>query len=251
MDLAEAIKRGCLPDLLSIAQWVKLRYPNPNNQPACDDRIKMSSLILDRKILQTDMIQACHDGKLKYEIINDRIPLKKPKLNSSLLWDGISFSGSDRGDQSKNLDIQPLTDFKILKDDVKQFLESIGKIPVDGLLANWWIDELNAETIDAPFKESQTEKHQANSNDLETSSLLKDPQKKDDWFSVIDDMTKAFYSEHKILPNETQAWQQLIESPPSGYNIKYKKDNDSLEMPGVKLLKRKDFNARWQKYTTK
>jgi hypothetical protein len=77
-----------LPDSLSIAHWVRLRYPDPDNQLYCDDRIKRKDLHLDRKILTTDMVRACNDGHLKYE----------EKTDSYLIADSyISLSGWARG----------------------------------------------------------------------------------------------------------------------------------------------------------
>ncbi|MDO9103370.1 MAG: hypothetical protein Q7U57_00260 [Methylovulum sp.] len=45
------------------------------------------------------------------------------------------------------------------------------------------------------------------------------PEKKDDWFPAIDDMTKAFFNEYKLIPNKSQAWAQLWDTPPGGYRI--------------------------------
>ena len=145
MQLAEKIKRGCLTDTLCIADWVTLRYPDPDNQPDFDDRIKKQNLRLDRSILKTDMIQACNDGLLKYVIVNDRVSLKKPKLNSQLLWDGPSLSDWGRTG-SRPLQTNPSTDFRIHKVDFKQFLERIGKMPSTGFLASILTDHVEKGT---------------------------------------------------------------------------------------------------------
>lgn len=68
-----------------------------------------------------------------------------------------------------------------------------------------------ADTKPTPLK-------QAN-NDVKFSGLLNIPQKIDDWFEVIDNMTTAFYSESNAKPTKAQAWVNLWASPPEGYKI--------------------------------
>ncbi|MBL1265728.1 hypothetical protein [Candidatus Methylomicrobium oryzae] len=89
-------------------------------------------------------------------------------------------------------------------------------------------------------------------NDIADSGLLNEPSRKDDWFQVIDDMTRAFHTDFKILPNEVQAWGKLCEKPPAGYEITTSTCNgeDYLKMPGAPLLSRTAFAKRWAKYTT-
>ena len=90
------------------------------------------------------------------------------------------------------------------------------------------------------------------SNDLEFSGLLNNPSKKDDWFNVIDDMAKDFYTKSNKIPNETQAWVSLWTSSPEGYEITTGKDkgDDCLYMPGAKPLSKSAFSKRWTNYTT-
>ncbi|MFA5017541.1 MAG: hypothetical protein WC504_08340 [Methylobacter sp.] len=91
---------------------------------------------------------------------------------------------------------------------------------------------------------------QANSNEFEFSGLLHQPNGKDDWFEVIDVMTKNFYSKHKVIPTKAQAWTQLCTSPPFGYDIKPDVDAQSLTRPGViKPFNIRSFGRRWVKYT--
>jgi hypothetical protein len=92
---------------------------------------------------------------------------------------------------------------------------------------------------------------QVNSKDFDYSGLLNEPAKKDDWFRVIDDMTRDFHHQQKRIPNETQAWAKLWKSPPVGYEITTSKDrgDDCLKMPGSKSLNKRAFNERWKKYT--
>ena len=88
------------------------------------------------------------------------------------------------------------------------------------------------------------------SNDTEFSGLLNTPNKTDDWFNVIDDMTKAFFNEHRKIPNDTQAWGQLSAVPLAGYVITTGTDKgeECLFMPGAKPLGKSAFSKRWANY---
>lgn len=99
-----------------------------------------------------------------------------------------------------------------------------------------------------PVKETQPINQ--NSNSLDFSGLLNNLIKKDDWFCVIDDMTRAFHTEFGKIPNETQAWGALWTNPPEGYEITTGnvKGRDFLFMPGTKLS-RSSFTKRWGTYT--
>ncbi len=106
-----------------------------------------------------------------------------------------------------------------------------------------WV-ELNAEP-------ASTKPMQTNGNDFEFSGLLNIPAKIDDWFRVIDDMTRTFYKDNEKVPNEPQAWARLWTSPPSGYGITTGKDRrgkDCLNMPGCNPLARAAFKKRWGGY---
>ena len=98
---------------------------------------------------------------------------------------------------------------------------------------------------------TETQPINQNSNSLDFSGLLNNPLKKDDWFCVIDDMTKAFHAKFDKIPNEPQAWGTLCTNPPEGYQIttgKVKGD-DCLFMPGTKPLSKSSFTKRWSTYT--
>ncbi|WNV04975.1 hypothetical protein RP726_00840 [Candidatus Methylospira mobilis] len=89
--------------------------------------------------------------------------------------------------------------------------------------------------------------------DRSKKPLLKTPAKKDDWFDAINDMTTAYYAEYEAIPNEGQAWAQLSQNPPHGYNIKSvssdkPKGENSLSMPGISALTRRGFGRRWERY---
>ena len=89
-----------------------------------------------------------------------------------------------------------------------------------------------------------------NSNNSAFSELLNTPSRIDDWFTVIDDMTRAFHAKHGKMPNEPQAWNTLRTSPPEGYKITTGKisGDDCLIMEGANLSK-SAFKKRWKKYT--
>ncbi|MFI3197918.1 MAG: hypothetical protein QX196_06305 [Methylococcaceae bacterium] len=100
---------------------------------------------------------------------------------------------------------------------------------------------------------TETKPLNQNSNNSDFSGLLNNPSKKDDWFSVIDDMTRGFYDRLGKMPNETQAWGALWTSPPEGYEITTGKDrgDDCLIMPSITTLSKRAFSERWKKYTAK
>lgn len=82
--------------------------------------------------------------------------------------------------------------------------------------------------------------------------LLNEPSRQDDWFDAISDMTHEFFKEAGKIPNETQAWVQLVTNPPKGYNITAIEKNKEtiLNMPGIsRSLDRRNFTERWGKYT--
>jgi hypothetical protein len=91
-----------------------------------------------------------------------------------------------------------------------------------------------------------------NSNNLDFSELLNTPSRIDDWFTVIDDMTRAFHAKHGKMPNDPQAWNTLWTSPPEGYKITTGKisGDDCLIMQGASLSK-SAFRKRWKKYTNR
>jgi hypothetical protein len=88
-------------------------------------------------------------------------------------------------------------------------------------------------------------------NDVAFSGLINDLSRKDDWFQLIDDMTRDFYKEHETIPNEVQAWGRLWAKSPAGYEITTgtEKGEDCLKMPGVSPLSRSAFAKRWRKYS--
>ena len=112
------------------------------------------------------------------------------------------------------------------------------------------INERSENLSETPAKE--TKPINQNSNSLDFSGLLNNPLKKDDWFCVIDDMTRAFHAEFDKIPNEPQAWGALWTNPPEGYKITTGKAqaDDCLFMPGTKPLSKSSFTKRWSNYTT-
>ena len=86
----------------------------------------------------------------------------------------------------------------------------------------------------------------------ETTSPLKIPQKKDDWFEVINEMVNKFYAKHGAIPTAAQAWSFLCTQPQTGCVITIGKDKGGevcLMMTGWKSLGKKAFQERWRKYT--
>lgn len=156
---------------------------------------------------------------------------------------------SDEIDEGKNLNlyVYPL-----------DVIESILPLPKQLRDIQKPLSEQQAETVGNDGADSQavtepasTKVIQPNSNDIEYSGLLNIPSKIDSWFQVIDDMTRAFYRQYTKIPNETQAWGQLWETPPEGYKITTGTDKgeDCLNMPGVSNLSKSAFSKRWAKYT--
>ncbi len=88
---------------------------------------------------------------------------------------------------------------------------------------------------------------------FKSSGLLKNLRKKDEWFYVIDDMTREFYDEFQKLPNFPQAWGALCLNPPKSYVISKGKhlNEDCIFMCDSKPLSKSAFNKRWTKYTSK
>ncbi len=148
---------------------------------------------------------------------------------------------------------------EITRDDFLDWLKIKGEpLPKDCLLANWWKGlelKTEAEAVgDAGIGNhagTEPKPLNQNSNNSDFSGLLNNPSKKDDWFLVIDDMTRGFHAKFGKIPNETQAWGALWKNPPEGYEITTGKDrgDDCLIMPGITNLSKRAFNERWKKYT--
>lgn len=111
--------------------------------------------------------------------------------------------------------------------------------------------QVNVDTGTVSHSGTEPKLLNQNSNNLEFSGLLNNPTKKDDWFRVIDDMTRGFHTKFGKIPNLTQAWVALWENPPEGYEITTGKhlDEDCLFMSSEKPLSKKNFTERWRKYT--
>ena len=106
-----------------------------------------------------------------------------------------------------------------------------------------------SDTAREPTNEREPTK--LTSNELAFSGLLNDRKKKDDWYRVIDDMTRAFHTNAGKIPTKAQAWAQLWTNPPEGYEITTGTDRreDVLKMPGNSNLSKRAFNERWKGYT--
>jgi hypothetical protein len=90
-------------------------------------------------------------------------------------------------------------------------------------------------------------------NDFDYSGLLITPKKVDDWFQAIDDMTQNYYGKNSEMPNSAQAWAELCENPPTGYQIKHEQNRkkEYITMPGNEKLTKANFTKRWKRYTNK
>jgi hypothetical protein len=116
------------------------------------------------------------------------------------------------------------------------------------------LSELTGKTISIDCKEPVANVGMVqNSNNSDFSGLLNTPSRIDDWFTVIDDMTRDFYAKFAKIPNDPQAWGALWTSPPEGYEITTGKsrDEDCLIMQGVNSLCKTAFSKRWKNYTNK
>jgi hypothetical protein len=90
------------------------------------------------------------------------------------------------------------------------------------------------------------------SETFKPSGLLKAPRKKNDWFYVIDDMTREYYQKFNRIPNTLEAWKLLSSNPSNVYGITTRAgQDDCIFMNGSPLLSKKAFLKRWRKYTRK
>ncbi|MEI6270544.1 MAG: hypothetical protein WCP01_16835 [Methylococcaceae bacterium] len=150
MELFEAIKRNCLPDYLSILQWERLMYPDPDNRRDSEDHIKKRVLTLDRQIEHESLIAACKNG-LPYQ--GD---IKGWKWEWE--WGTNPYPSTDNGIfvrgesqvSAENIGIpwevcHPC-DCVIHKSVMQSYLKNKGKWPlqVEGLHDSWWTDDEQA-----------------------------------------------------------------------------------------------------------
>lgn len=149
MELSEAVKRNCLPDYLSIRQWVWLRHPDPDNQADYDDRIKRHVLELDRRILTEKILDACKAGVLRFEgdingwkwdwkLYPNPYPLTEN--NIFVRCKPIRLSAKALG---KPYETRDPDDCVIHKADMKPYLihEGIWPIEIKGLRDDYWPDD--------------------------------------------------------------------------------------------------------------
>ena len=131
--------------------------------------------------------------------------------------------------------------------------------PTEGSLISGWLGiAQQAEAVgdvgavsDTGGVPTSAKSIKASSNEFSFSGLLHKPSDVDDWFEVIDVMTKAFYVKNEAMPTKAQAWAELCTNTPIGYGIE-SKGNQSLTMPGVaKEFNKRSFDRRWAKYTAK
>jgi hypothetical protein len=88
-------------------------------------------------------------------------------------------------------------------------------------------------------------------NDVGFSGLLHIPQKVDDWFGIIDDMTRDYHGKNKKIPTKTKAWVQMSTSQVKDYSISIitLSGEDCLSIVGLSPLSKSAFYKRWVKYT--
>jgi hypothetical protein len=134
------------------------------------------------------------------------------------------------------------------------YLNSIKlSIPEDSTLNGWGSQNITNENTNLVSYAGTSEKTiQPSTNEFEFSGLLHKPNGVDNWFEVIDAMTKDYYiKNNNVMPTKAQAWVQLCENPPNGYGITTD-DNQSLKMKGINnSFNRRAFTRRWEKYTAK
>ncbi len=106
----------------------------------------------------------------------------------------------------------------------------------------------DAGVVDDVEPETNPPLGKPNNNELALSGLLNEPANKDDWFEVIDEMTKEFYiNNQNTMPSKVQARAALWkDSPKHGITV----NGEDLKMIGVtKPLNPRSFNRRWNEYT--
>lgn len=219
MTIKERAESQCLPERLRLVDIAALSHPEQKNIQAVL-RAELERLCKAEEIKHTvETVGTC------YEITTDSGPNK--------------FIGTTEV-------------YWIHRDDLKAYLQRLKQWPVDGLLANWWPDEKQTEQAEAPVV--QVVGYSRQGGDVAVSGLLAAPARQDDWFTVIDDTTKALHQELSNMPNEIQVWGRLSTNPPAGYTVTAGVDRGGeacLNMPGVTPLGRRAFGERWKKYTTK
>ena len=147
--------------------------------------------------------------------------------------------------------------FTVYRDKFKDWLIKSNQWPIadDCLLNKWFEGEQLPEAVEdvglVSHAGTGAKTIQPNTNELDYSGFLKEPKRKDSWFRVIDDMTRAFHSENGKMPNEHQARARLWAKPPEGYEITTGMDRgeECLRMPTERPLSKSAFTKRWTSYT--
>jgi hypothetical protein len=109
-----------------------------------------------------------------------------------------------RKPQSKTLEKNPSTSFIIHKDDIKQFLESIEKMPVDGYLANLLTDGPEAEVKQKGKKRRTRKDNLSRAIDAAIKDIGKKPSLEELWKYFQDDKDETLFIEDTT--DETIVW---------------------------------------------
>jgi hypothetical protein len=131
------------PDDLTISQWVKIIYPDPETQAELEDSVKRAALTAKRNNLEKNLDDACRTGELKYAgdlsgwewVIHPTI-LSNTRFNSP----SKPIPAGDNVQKYRQIRKSTAT---IHKTEFKRFLQKSGEWPIKikGLRDDWWPDD--------------------------------------------------------------------------------------------------------------
>lgn len=258
----EAIKRLESPVLWVTARWNKEAIKEITEY---DDYITLfeTALLIGYRVDHNPLMiihecPALFLDALSNKQIDPRHPFSKipySKLHKSPQGAGeLVFFEKDAPNLSWRLTLKEAAEFAILKGYPEHlFSDLMSDNPAD----NTPTEPLaNTQTTDNELSENnkalKPKRTVPPSNECKHSGLLIIPSRIDSWFPVIDDMTRAFFSENGVLPSDVLAWCRLCENPPTGYAVStgIDKGEACLIMQGAKPLSHSAFKGRWKRYTT-
>lgn len=79
---------------------------------------------------------------------------------------------------------------------------------------------------------------------------IKEPQRKDDWFLIIEEAIKDFENMRGQTPSRETLWGILVKNPSEGWRVAYDNRKKHLTAPTCNPLDRSAFNKRYKRYYT-
>lgn len=244
MSIEEKAKHYCLPDSLSIKEICSLVYPiakNDINEDNCNSQLHDCCI--------SQLVDACIDKKIKCYCThldvnnytnNDLILLK----NIESIEENKFITYSDKEIIIRNF----YSDSLIHKEDFKNYLEELGKWPINGLISNWWVEEQtknDQDNINNPQFEDKTKTEKLELKKVRRK--FKEYTQDRHFALMINELCKDI--EYRDQMENDIAWNKIVTQEfKSNYIKKYPETkNGTLILTNDEKITKKNFCGRYRK----